>query len=57
MVTLRCPRCGNADPEKFLTVTSPYMMHVKELRGQILDGFRCAVCKTLLKPNGEVSDR
>lgn len=53
----RCPKCGNDDPEKFLTVTSPYMMRVKELRGQILDGFRCAECRTMLTPNGEIKER
>jgi len=34
---LRCPSCGNDDPNRFLTVTS--------LGGNSLHGFVCAPCE------------
>lgn len=55
---LRCPRCGNDDPERMLTVTDPYQDDWTGLRGQILTGWRCASCGAALPdvPIGEPTE-
>lgn len=45
---IKCPKCGNVDQDKFLVETEPYMLRVKELRGQTLKGVRCTECKEFI---------
>lgn len=47
--TIKCEKCGNADPERFETVTEGYNLSDKYLRGQTLVGYRCMNCGTIEK--------
>jgi hypothetical protein len=42
---LICPECGNSDPKKFTTITTPHI-HEGRIKSYTLSGVTCSVCET-----------